>query len=330
MDDILLYDAKNIKQKLNDALKKTTLSVYGLRNQINEKYNCDLNKDTFRKLFSYTDSNINFRYLFYVCKYLKIDLNSLCFNHELQYSGIEKSINFELEKGNYLLLLEQHQETPDRLVVDKDDDGEYKITYYRLNNGHHNLVPIYYSSRIIVGNQRMDVYFDYDNISPIFVLHFNNDKLKKAKALKVFFYSGLITYYQGQNCSKFILMKDRENFDDKREYYLSLLKIFPYSVLINRQTLNELYKKDSNVKYFIDILTSLKSIYYFSNYCFFDSKIFEIFNDNYNNFNYTSNLGNMNLDVIIKGYLKTFFYSENESVLTTEISNFQKKYLEDQ
>lgn len=323
-----------IKNRLNDALLLSGLTVRGLLNKINEKYDLDLNKDTFRSLFSYKNSNINFRCLLYVCKYLKIDLNELCLNYDLRYREQPKPVDFELTDGKYNLFFGKDSSYPDWLFVKTNDEGTREITYIQASIGHKNLLPQYSASNIIGGYHCVDIYFErpFDH-KPQFVLHFNNDSLAAAKSLKTFFYTGLITFQSGQCCSKFILLEacNHKSFDNNIDYYLSILKTSPYHIFIRQQKLKTLCKEDIDVKYLVDILKELNLFYCFSDYYYFDSKIFSSYYEiNFSKDEYSKFLSQPALERIIKGYLKVCFHSENESEITTNLSDFQMKYLKSQ
>ena len=138
------------KNKLGTAINDVGYSNYELLNRINDKYYCNLNKDTFMKTISLDerDSNtLNLNCVIFICKYLNLDLNDI---FEIGTIGkshrISNNIMFPIKDGKYSFIMRStffssktkvgnitidSSKNDDSIVILTIDDSHYKTADIR-------------------------------------------------------------------------------------------------------------------------------------------------------------------------------------------------------
>ena len=96
---------KNAKRIINDVLAESGFTLSKIYNEINEKFGCDLNKDTFRKTLSCLDDTFNIYCVIYFCKYFNIDMNSIFNSNKPIYTLNDNVHSFPLTKSSYKIFM---------------------------------------------------------------------------------------------------------------------------------------------------------------------------------------------------------------------------------
>lgn len=250
-NQLLLRSA--VKMKINQLINDSNLSITKIYNDINLKYNCDLNKDTFRKTISYTDNTFNIYCLIYLCQYFNIDMNSL-----FDISNKSPSINqteFPFSCGEYTVYLRnpylyQKHSCKGRLIVSNISSNNFEIKLY-LNAHSIDKFEEFVTKDVYI-TPKKHIFLTFSNIyQKEFILHLSPEPTHPHDYI---FSTGFMFSHLNSEFLSKVIITNKECKKDYDQYFYSLLKIENRFIRITKTDLEILSTEDSDIEHALKIV----------------------------------------------------------------------------